>query len=42
MTNKPFKLFALLDYVVMAWCVYVVVFLSYSLNGEQRVLFREV
>jgi hypothetical protein len=41
MNNKSFQLFALLDFIVMEWCVYVVLLLSYSLYGELRVLLRE-
>jgi hypothetical protein len=34
-------LFALLDFVVVGMCVYVVLFLSYSSYGERRVLWKE-
>jgi hypothetical protein len=34
-------LFALLDFIVVEMCVYVVLFLSYSSYGERRVLLKE-
>jgi hypothetical protein len=42
MLNQPFSIVVLFDYVWIVWCVYVVLFLCYSLYDELRVLLREV
>jgi hypothetical protein len=42
MLNKHFSIVVLFDYDCIVWCVYVVLFLCYSLYGELRILLREV
>jgi hypothetical protein len=43
MKNRPFQYcLSCLILLLLEWCVYVVLFLYYSLYGEQRVLLKEV